>query len=448
MDRYLFVRAASLYIAVVMTAMVWAWRRPPTRALQAALLAFIWNVPALLVLHLGAARYGWWRFDAQGGLLLGMPVDLLLSWAWLWGAIPALAFPSTSIRVVVLAALTTDLVLMPLAAPVVQLGPAWLVGEALGLVGGLVPGQLLARWTIHDTHLGGRALLQVLAFSPLMVLVLPAIAIDGSGGAWTRPMTRPGWQLSLIVQLLAIPAVLGLTAVQEFVTRGGGTPVPFDPPRQIVTTGIYAYVRNPMQLSAVLLLALLGLVLRNVWVSAAGVMAHIYSTGLAGWDEDEDLTQRFGERWIEYRRRVRRWVPRARPWFSPDHPPARLFVSERCAMCSEVGRWLERRGVRHLTIVAADTHASNRLQRITYAPTDGSRTASGVEAVARALEHIHLGWALVGFLLRLPIVSQLSQLLTDASGGGPRSAAIGAEPSTETARDRVRDDSASRCDLT
>ena len=113
-----------------------------------------------------------------------------------------------------------------------------------------------------------------------MLFVLPATIIEGSGGRWTNPFARPTWQLSLIVQLLAVPALLGLTAVQEFALRGGGTPVPFDPPRRMVTTGVYAYVGNPMQLSAVVLLLVLGVVLGNLWVSAAGVMAHIYSVGL------------------------------------------------------------------------------------------------------------------------------------------------------------------------
>ncbi len=157
-------------------------------------------------------------------------------------------------------------------------------------------------------------------------------------------MDRPTWQISLIAQVLALPAIVGLTAVQEFVARGGGTPVPFDPPRRLVTTGVYAYVRNPMQLSAVVLLFLLGFVLRNPWVSAAGVMAHLYSAGLAGWDEDEDLRRRFGEDWLAYRRGVRRWVPRFRPWHPPDRPPARLFVAEGCGMCRDVGRWFARRG--------------------------------------------------------------------------------------------------------
>jgi hypothetical protein len=60
------------------------------------------------------------------------------------------------------------------------------------------------------------------------------------------------------------------------------------------------------------------------------------------------------------------------------------------------------------------------LRRITYEPADGRRPASGVEAIARALEHIHLGWAVFGFLVRLPIVCQVAQLLADASGAEPR----------------------------
>jgi hypothetical protein len=224
----------------------------------------------------------------------------------------------------------------------------------------------------------------------------------------------------MALQALALPGLLGLTAVQEFVTRGGGTPVPFDPPRRLVTTGVYAYIANPMQLSAVVLLLLVGLVVRNPWVAAAGVMAHIYSAGLAGWDEDEDLRRRFGGAWMAYRSAVPRWIPRLRPWTEPDCPAARLFVAESCGMCSEVGQWFARRKIRGLVIVAAETHPSQALRRITYEPADGSRAASGIAAVARALEHIHLGWAFVGFALRLPIVNPLAQLLADASGAEPR----------------------------
>jgi protein-S-isoprenylcysteine O-methyltransferase Ste14 len=428
-DRYLLVRAASVYLAVMLLALAWAVKRPRGRVIAGALLASLWNVPLLLALHVLADRAGWWRFDAAGGLLLGMPVDLLLAWALLWGAVPALALSSWPLVAVVALGLAVDLALMPAAFPVVQLGPSWLKGEFVGLALGLLPAQLLARWTAKDERLPWRASLQVIAFTGLMLFVLPAAIIEGSDGRWINPLARPTWQLSLLVQLLAVPALLGLTAVQEFATRGGGTPVPFDAPRRIVTTGVYAYVGNPMQLSAVLILLVLGVVLGNPWISAGGVMAHIYSIGLAGWDEGEDLRRRFGPDWTTYRQRVRRWLPRWRPWYVDERPVATLFVSEECEMCRPVGQWFQGRGARGLRIVAAERHPTRALMRITYEPADGGPPADGVGAIARALEHVHLGWAMIGFLLRMPIVSAIAQLLADVSGAEPRKIACRTTPS-------------------
>jgi protein-S-isoprenylcysteine O-methyltransferase Ste14 len=419
-DPYLLVRAASIYVAAVLTALVWAWRRPMPRALAGGLLASVWNLPALLALNVLAIRFGWWRFDATGGLLLGIPVDLYLSWAWIWGAVAAWAMPLAPATAVVAAALAVDLLLMPAASPVLRLGPGWLAGEALGLLTALLPAQLLARWTSRQQALRLRVALQALAFAGLLFFVLPAVAIDGSRTSWTNPLERPLWQVSLLVQLLAIPCVLGVSAVQEFAMRGLGTPVPFDAPCRLVTTGVYAYVRNPMQLSALLLLVLIGLALQNLWVAAAGVMAHVYSVGLAGWDEDDDLQRRFGDRWAAYKRVVPRWIPRWRPWYSADAPPARLYVAATCELCGGVRQWLEQRRPLQLEIVHAECHRSSSLTRIRYEPPDAEGNASGIPALARALEHIHLGWAVFGWTLRVPGVCQAVQLLVDAAGGEPR----------------------------
>jgi protein-S-isoprenylcysteine O-methyltransferase Ste14 len=419
-DRYLIVRAAAFYIPVMLTVVLWAWRRPSSRQWGGALLASLWNLPVLLAVHLAAVRIGWWQFDAQGGLLLGMPVDLYLAWAWLWGAVPALAFKSLPLGLVALIALAADLVLMPAASPVVNLGPRWLVGDVLLLTVGLLPAQLLARWTSRDACLAGRAVLQMIAFGGLVLFVLPAVVIEGSGSATPTLREWPAWQLNLIAQTFILVGLPGVSAVQEFVQRGRGTPVPFDPPRRLVTSGVYAYIGNPMQTSGVLTLLVLALVLWNVWIAAAAVTAHVYSLGLAGWDEDQDLRRRFGDDWTTYRHAVRRWIPRFRPWRRPGVPDARLFVSERCGMCREVAKWFTRRGARGLAIVPAETHPSGLLTRITYEPCDGSAPSSGIIAVARALEHVHIGWAMAAFFMRLPLVSTLVQLLADASGAGPR----------------------------
>jgi hypothetical protein len=98
---------------------------------------------------------------------------------------------------------------------------------------------------------------------------------------------------------------------------------------------------------------------------------------------------------------------------------ARLYVAASCDMCSEVGRWFADHRAANLTILAAERHPTRRLTRITYEDGDGT-VATGVAAVARALEHIHFGWALVGAVLRLPALNQATQLLADASGAEPR----------------------------
>ena len=417
-DRYLLVRAAAIYGAAMLTAIAVVWRRPDRRTLAGALLAFAWNLPALLAVHLVAIAAGWWRYDVDGGVLLGMPVDLWLAWALLWGPVPAIALPRVPLPATAMLAVLVDLVAMPAAAPVVQLGPSWLIGEFASILVCLVPALLLARWTRADRHLVARASLQVVAFSGLLAWLIPLVAIQGSSTAWTDPRVRSAWFVSLAVQCLAVPAILGLSAVQEFVTRGCGTPVPFDPPRHIVTTGIYAYVANPMQSSAVLFLILLAMIVGNIWVASAGLIAHVYSVGLAGWDEEEDLRSRFGAEWTVYRQRVRKWIPQWRPWYG-ETAIATLYVSSECGVCRQVAAWFEARQVRGLAIAPAEECAVP-LMRITYQSTDGTYTASGIIAIARALEHIHLGWAVAGFAMRMPVVSNLIQLITDASGGGPR----------------------------
>src|SRR5688572_16407349 len=417
-NPYLVVRGAAVYVAAIALIAAVIWRRPDRSAAVGAWLAFAWNVPAVFALHLIATRAGWWWYDAHGGLLLGLPVDLWLAWAIVWGPAIAIAMPHAPLWVIAVAALAIDLVAMPAAAPVVQLSSTWLVGETVALVSCLVPAQLLARWTATDRHLTRRAALQVVAFTLLLGVLLPVIAIEGSASSWANPLTESRWLLSIALQILCIPAVLGLSAVQEFVTRGLGTPVPFDPPRRIVTTGPYAYVANPMQLSAVMVLLIGAVMVGNMFVALAGVMAHIYSVGLAGWDEDQDLRQRFGDAWLRYRACARAWIPRWRPSYV-ETPIAQLYVASECSMCQEVGTWFQFRSARGLAIVPAETHP-RALTRIMYASGDGSYTASGVAAVGRALEHINLGWAMIGFAVRLPIICPIVQLIVDASGGAPR----------------------------
>jgi len=415
-NRALLVRAAGLYLPLAATVALWLWRKPDLRERAAVLLSAAWNLPALLLLHALALRFGWWRFEAEGGLFLGLPVDLYLGWALLWGPAAVLAFPRLPLAGVLAIGALLDVVLMPASRPVLVLGNAWLLGEAVGLSLALLPAQLFARWTRQDRHLAARASLQVALFCGLALGVAPAVILHQTGGSLLSFLKQPAWLLGLGLQLVAVAAIPGLSAVQEFCARGFGTPLPYDPPRRLVTSGVYAYVANPMQLSMSLVLLFVGLLLESVWIAAAGLVSFAYGAGLAAWHEDDEIARRFGAAWMEYRRHVRCWLPRWRPW-SPS--PARLFVAESCGPCSEVGTWLRRRRPLGLEILAAEDHPARDLARMTYETADG-KSEQGVAAFARALEHIHLGWALVGWTTRLPLLRPVIQLVLDACGAGPR----------------------------
>ena len=401
------IRALCLFTPVLLTTAFWGLRRPDSRQTAAAILACCWNFPALLLVHAIAIANGWWHYGARGGLLLGMPVDLYFGWAVFWGAFPALAFPRLRLAALAPIALAVDLVYMPLLGPVLRLGPNWLAGEVLSIAVCLIPAQLLARWTADDKRLAARACLQLACFSGFLLGVIPAAILDATGGSWHAAS-------ALGLQVLALPSILGLTALQEFVMRGSGTPVPLDPPKRLVTTGVYSYVGNPMQIAGCLLLFGWGVLLDSPWLCIAGLTAGIYSAGFAASDEREDLRARFGVAWHEYASVVRPWRFRWRPWRTST---ARLYVAASCPLCSQIGNWIARRAPVGLEIRPAEERI---LRRITYDPGDGTPEEEGVAAFARALEHIHFGWAIAGFTMRLPIVRQLIQITVDASGGAPQ----------------------------
>ncbi len=245
MERIDLLLAGSLYVPVAVTVALWLWRPPSRRARAGILFAFAWCMVSLLPVHAAAMRFHWWSFDATGPSLFGFPIELLVGWALLWSAIPALVFPRARLSALATAMLLLDLVAMPLLAPALRLGPTWLVGELIALALCLIPAQLLYRWTRDDTHLPARAILLCASFSVIMLGILPTVILAHTGGDWNALFSRPSWVISLSLQLLAIPAALGASAVQEFVLRGGGTPVPFDATKRLVTSGAYAYVSNP-----------------------------------------------------------------------------------------------------------------------------------------------------------------------------------------------------------
>jgi protein-S-isoprenylcysteine O-methyltransferase Ste14 len=138
------------------------------------------------------------------------------------------------------------------------------------------------------------------------------------GDAITSPSLRRGDLVSAAIVLGGAGLVLvGLTlsaSVFYFWSRGRGTLAPWDPPRFFVVDGPDRFVRNPMISGVILVLLGEAFMLRSrplaEWAGLFGLINAIYIPLL----EEPMLAARFGEPYRRYKRAVRRFVPRLRPW--------------------------------------------------------------------------------------------------------------------------------------
>ena len=118
-------------------------------------------------------------------------------------------------------------------------------------------------------------------------------------------------------------ALLFAGSLRRFTTEGDGTLAPWDPPRRLVVSGLYRYVRNPMISGVLLIVSGEALVLWS-WPLAEWAMIFLLLNALyIPVIEEPMLVQRFGASYREYCRHVPRFWPRLRPWKSDEEPDPR-----------------------------------------------------------------------------------------------------------------------------
>ncbi len=106
--------------------------------------------------------------------------------------------------------------------------------------------------------------------------------------------------------------VTDVWGIRTFLTSGFGTPAPTKPPQRLVVEGPYKYVRNPMYLS--IFLTLLGfVVLFDVALLLLVALALLIAINFLVLPREEtNLEARFGREYMEYKKRVSRWIPHFR----------------------------------------------------------------------------------------------------------------------------------------
>ncbi len=307
------------------------WFKPSRRELRAGLMA-VWVQFALGVVLDGlVVRSGAWRYRPLPFSLGGVPLDLHVDWSMIWGCFLVWLYSRERVFwrgpkfVAVYLGLWTVLTLAFDSAVAWQLlfleeFTRWWWLADLGFLLGV---QGVTLWVYHaqlypvrDPFWAAwsarvRSILYVGSLAYFFYSYGPSVVLSLTDG-WTVPPLLGLGDRRVLVAALIGPLALGTWAVWEFTGQGFGTPVPLDPPRRLVTTGPYVYVRNPQQLSGLLLAVVLLLYHPTPFMLAYVIdMALILST-LIHLFEDAELARRYGAEYAGYRSVVKNWLPRWR----------------------------------------------------------------------------------------------------------------------------------------
>jgi len=153
--------------------------------------------------------------------------------------------------------------------------------------------------------------------SAVFFLVAPCVVAGVVPWLLTRWKFGPPWPASAFIAVVGVllvvagAAALG-SAFVRFAWEGRGTPAPIAPTEELVITGPYRWVRNPMYVAVVAAIIGQGLLLRQVSLLIyAAAVAGAFFTFVKLYEEPV-LSERYGEAYGRYQAAVPGWIPRPR----------------------------------------------------------------------------------------------------------------------------------------
>jgi protein-S-isoprenylcysteine O-methyltransferase Ste14 len=156
-----------------------------------------------------------------------------------------------------------------------------------------------------------RSLTQLVVFWTSFFVVMPLIstAVERRLRLVWDPL-QPDSRVVAGVVLFAAGSAIGLWSCVTMAVAGAGTPLPAETARELVVSGPYAHVRNPMAVAGVVQTVGAGLWWGSWMVAAAGLAGALIWDLLIRPTEEADLANRFGEPYRRYTQHVRCWLPR------------------------------------------------------------------------------------------------------------------------------------------
>jgi protein-S-isoprenylcysteine O-methyltransferase Ste14 len=110
-----------------------------------------------------------------------------------------------------------------------------------------------------------------------------------------------GWIAVLACVALWVTAIRAMKAARTTLNPNGI-------PEKLLTAGPFAVSRNPLYLANALFLIAIGLIVGSAWFILAAFLAAFATQKLSIEKEEKVLAQKFGKKYRDYAKRVRRWI--------------------------------------------------------------------------------------------------------------------------------------------
>ena len=122
------------------------------------------------------------------------------------------------------------------------------------------------------------------------------------------------WSLILSWLLIVLGFLIMFWPVIAFFSTRG-TPIPFNPPPKLITTGLYAYVRNPMILGLFIFMLGLGILFGSLSLififTPLFIAINVFYLKAI---EEKEMEKKFGNAYLEYKKRVPMFIPGLKKW--------------------------------------------------------------------------------------------------------------------------------------
>jgi len=110
------------------------------------------------------------------------------------------------------------------------------------------------------------------------------------------------------IALMMCGVAIWLYSIALFYFSGKGTPVPTNPPKELVIKGSYKYTRNPMYVGKLVILLGYFCIFGHIFLLLNLVIVAIFFHFFITCYEEPILKNKFGNSYIEYCKKVPRWI--------------------------------------------------------------------------------------------------------------------------------------------